>query len=160
TAAGRNLDHGLVGLEPPEFQAGLRMTGAVAGLVGGIPARRGDRRGQFGIGGKGRKRRHGDKAAKSHGQHQGARKHVILPRLFCAELVRRLRRIYVFSVRSLPYRNGRRMTLLRLGRPFPAWRGWRGTDLGKERLLAMTDGVVAIIITIMVLELKAPEGET
>jgi len=29
--------------------------------------------------------------------------------------------------------------------------------LGKERLLAMTDGVVAIIITIMVLELKAPE---
>jgi uncharacterized membrane protein len=32
--------------------------------------------------------------------------------------------------------------------------------LGKERLLAMTDGVVAIIITIMVLELKAPEGDT
>jgi hypothetical protein len=30
--------------------------------------------------------------------------------------------------------------------------------LGKERLLAMTDGVVAIIITIMVLELKVPEG--
>ena len=30
--------------------------------------------------------------------------------------------------------------------------------MGKERLLAMTDGVVAIIITIMVLELKAPEG--
>jgi uncharacterized membrane protein len=29
--------------------------------------------------------------------------------------------------------------------------------LGKERLMAMTDGVVAIIITIMVLELKAPE---
>ena len=28
----------------------------------------------------------------------------------------------------------------------------------KDRLLAMTDGVVAIIITIMVLELKAPEG--
>ena len=28
----------------------------------------------------------------------------------------------------------------------------------KHRLLAMTDGVVAIIITIMVLELKAPEG--
>src|SRR3982751_309 len=27
-----------------------------------------------------------------------------------------------------------------------------------HRLLAMTDGVVAIIITIMVLELKAPEG--
>ena len=30
----------------------------------------------------------------------------------------------------------------------------------KDRLLAMTDGVVAIIITIMVLELKAPEGVT
>nr|HEX4634747.1 TMEM175 family protein [Rhizomicrobium sp.] len=29
----------------------------------------------------------------------------------------------------------------------------------KDRLLAMTDGVVAIIITIMVLELKAPAGE-
>jgi uncharacterized membrane protein len=28
----------------------------------------------------------------------------------------------------------------------------------KDRLLAMTDGVIAIIITIMVLELKAPEG--
>ena len=28
----------------------------------------------------------------------------------------------------------------------------------KDRLLAMTDGVVAIIITIMVLELKVPEG--
>ena len=32
--------------------------------------------------------------------------------------------------------------------------------MGKERLLAMTDGVVAIIITIMVLELKAPQSET
>jgi uncharacterized membrane protein len=30
--------------------------------------------------------------------------------------------------------------------------------LEKHRLLAMTDGVVAIIITIMVLELKTPEG--
>ncbi len=30
--------------------------------------------------------------------------------------------------------------------------------MGKERLLAMTDGVVAIIITIMVLDLKVPEG--
>lgn len=30
----------------------------------------------------------------------------------------------------------------------------------KHRLLAMTDGVVAIIITIMVLELKTPEGVT
>src|ERR1043165_3811754 len=28
----------------------------------------------------------------------------------------------------------------------------------KDRLLAMTDGVAAVIITIMVLELKAPEG--
>ncbi len=33
-----------------------------------------------------------------------------------------------------------------------------GAILEKHRLLAMTDGVVAIIITIMVLELKAPEG--
>jgi uncharacterized membrane protein len=32
--------------------------------------------------------------------------------------------------------------------------------MGKERLLAMTDGVIAIIITIMVLELKVPEGAT
>ena len=32
--------------------------------------------------------------------------------------------------------------------------------MGKERLLAMTDGVVAIIITIMVLELKTPEHTT
>jgi uncharacterized membrane protein len=32
--------------------------------------------------------------------------------------------------------------------------------MGKERLLAMTDGVVAIIITIMVLELKVPEHGT
>jgi uncharacterized membrane protein len=32
--------------------------------------------------------------------------------------------------------------------------------LEKDRLLAMTDGVVAIIITIMVLELKVPDGAT
>jgi len=32
--------------------------------------------------------------------------------------------------------------------------------VGKERLLAMTDGVVAIIITIMVLEMKVPEHAT
>lgn len=32
--------------------------------------------------------------------------------------------------------------------------------MGKERLLAMTDGVVAIIITIMVLELKTPANAT
>lgn len=32
--------------------------------------------------------------------------------------------------------------------------------MGKERLLAMTDGVIAIIITIMVLELKVPEQPT
>jgi uncharacterized membrane protein len=32
--------------------------------------------------------------------------------------------------------------------------------MGKERLSAFTDGVVAIIITIMVLELKVPQGTT
>src|SRR5215831_3451940 len=32
--------------------------------------------------------------------------------------------------------------------------------MGKERLTAFTDGVVAIIITIMVLELKVPQGGT
>jgi uncharacterized membrane protein len=31
--------------------------------------------------------------------------------------------------------------------------------VGKGRVEAFTDGVVAIIITIMVLELKVPEGE-
>ena len=30
--------------------------------------------------------------------------------------------------------------------------------MGKERLLAFTDGVFAVIITIMVLELKAPHA--
>ena len=29
--------------------------------------------------------------------------------------------------------------------------------MGKERLLAFSDGVIAIIITIMVLELRAPQ---
>jgi len=32
--------------------------------------------------------------------------------------------------------------------------------MGKERLLAFTDGVIAIIITIMVLNLEAPRGHT
>jgi uncharacterized membrane protein len=32
--------------------------------------------------------------------------------------------------------------------------------MGKERLLAFSDGVLAIIITIMVLELRPPEGDT
>lgn len=32
--------------------------------------------------------------------------------------------------------------------------------MGKGRLLAFSDGVIAIIITIMVLELKVPHGAT
>ena len=32
--------------------------------------------------------------------------------------------------------------------------------MGKSRLEAFTDGVMAILITIMVLELRAPEGTT
>src|SRR5580692_7545624 len=31
--------------------------------------------------------------------------------------------------------------------------------MGKDRLVAFSDGVIAVIITIMVLELKVPEGE-
>jgi uncharacterized membrane protein len=34
----------------------------------------------------------------------------------------------------------------------------RGQDMGKDRLAAFSDGVIAIIITIMVLELKVPHG--
>lgn len=33
-------------------------------------------------------------------------------------------------------------------------------SMGKTRLEAFSDGVIAIIITIMVLELKIPHGET
>jgi hypothetical protein len=36
----------------------------------------------------------------------------------------------------------------------------KGNMMPKTRLDAFTDGVMAIIITIMVLELKVPEGET
>jgi uncharacterized membrane protein len=32
------------------------------------------------------------------------------------------------------------------------------SKIGSERLIALTDGVVAVIITIMVLELKTPHG--
>jgi uncharacterized membrane protein len=35
-----------------------------------------------------------------------------------------------------------------------------GEVMGKERMLAFTDGVIAVVITIMVLELKPPEGTT
>lgn len=34
------------------------------------------------------------------------------------------------------------------------------TNIGKTRFEAFSDGVIAIIITIMVLELKVPHGET
>jgi uncharacterized membrane protein len=36
----------------------------------------------------------------------------------------------------------------------------RGVKMGKNRLEAFSDGVLAIIITIMVLELKVPHGDT
>jgi uncharacterized membrane protein len=35
----------------------------------------------------------------------------------------------------------------------------KGDSMGKDRLTAFSDGVIAIIITIMVLELKIPEGD-
>ena len=36
----------------------------------------------------------------------------------------------------------------------------KGKPIGKNRLEAFSDGVIAIIITIMVLELKVPHGAT
>ncbi|MDR3395087.1 MAG: TMEM175 family protein, partial [Parasulfuritortus sp.] len=36
----------------------------------------------------------------------------------------------------------------------------QGADMGKNRLEAFSDGVLAIIITIMVLEMKVPHGDS
>src|SRR4051794_30189403 len=42
----------------------------------------------------------------------------------------------------------------------PLGREERGDRMTSERLVAFTDGVLAVIITIMVLEMKAPHGAT
>ena len=45
-----------------------------------------------------------------------------------------------------------------LGRDPPdGWNGWRD-EVHKGRLEAFSDGVIAVIITILVLELRAPHG--
>jgi uncharacterized membrane protein len=41
----------------------------------------------------------------------------------------------------------------------PALQSRQDQTMGKDRLAAFSDGVIAVIITIMVLELKVPEGE-
>ena len=41
-------------------------------------------------------------------------------------------------------------------KPAPNMQSWKGIAVEKDRLVAFSDGVIAVIITIMVLEMKAP----
>ena len=55
--------------------------------------------------------------------------------------------------------NSRRITSSPV-RPSVTQSGALWSDMGRGRLEAFSDGVIAILITIMVLELKIPEGRT